>query len=260
MDCYDVSMERGGDISMWISKERVEEDLQERFQEHYPKVRRYLRIESYVLLVIFSLVILSFLPYTRQYFWWMIEDSPLYFPIGPLLIIAMVIVQRVTMKKYQLHEKLKGSLYRRRSTVVSLPIISLLFIGLFSFWMFYEQTASEAAAEFGRGVQVPTYFPFTVKSSSGDASVHKELQLDYTDGNHTLEMWISDEEPKEWDGTVVTLADGTKAWYNEEPGDLSLEWYRGGFLYELILEDPQGDFTQEDIIKVANSFQPVESK
>jgi hypothetical protein len=144
--------------------------------------------------------------------------------------------------------------------------VALLSIGLFIYFgLLRDQSISESAQDFGRKIQVPTAFPFKVKDSSGEMVFnHNELLLHYEDNSHTLDVNIKSNKPKELDGKVVTLNNGDKAWLHtaqdpDFPDDhsLYLDWYHDHLWYSLYLENEKGEFTEQDIINVANSFRDL---
>jgi hypothetical protein len=104
-----------------------------------------------------------------------------------------------------------------------------------------------------------------VKDSSGEMDFNRnELLLHYEDNNHTLDVTIKSNKPEELEGKVVTLNNGDKAWLDtaqdpDLPNDhsLYLDWYHDHLWYSLYLENEKGEFTEQDIINVANSFRDL---
>jgi hypothetical protein len=239
---------------------KVREDLYERFQEDYKKVKWFLILQNCLIAVTLLLMNLSVLPFTRKYFWWMFS-----YPVVPVIAFLINIFPLFFESKYNIRERLKGSLYRKWSTVIMVPVA----LGAMSLFVFFgiirEQSISEAAQEFGKKFQVPTAFPFEVKHSSGTIFFENdELLLHYEDDSHTLDVIIRSNKPAKLGGKTVILNNGNKAWLDTahdpdfpEDRSLYLDWYHDHLWYSLYLENLNGEFTEQDIINIANSFRDL---
>lgn len=101
----------------WMTK-KVQEELKERFQEDYPKVKWYLALQPFLpifyglamacVFIIFHILHIS----VNQYPWWtrmLAFAIPIFILQSPFLIV----ITRME-RKYQITDRLDGSLYRER--------------------------------------------------------------------------------------------------------------------------------------------------
>lgn len=203
--------------------------------------------------------------------WWV-------YPASILSVIALIFILGFLNKKLKLFTRIKWffqTVYRTIGlTVIVFVLTILLIVGLAVSCDKLDQmmSISHAAHDFGRKIEVPTSFPFQVQDSSGISSENDqnqdELNLTYFGDTDTLDLFITAKESGNPKGTVVTLANGEKAWFNMAiDSELSstqhsahLVWVHDHLWYSMYLIGDKHTFTQAEILKVANSFQPFKSK
>lgn len=307
---------------MWITKKRVHADLQERFQEDYPQVKRYLtllpRFLSLAIVImvcveigIFALADQLNLPLFPTgeanllglYFWKILSIILLI----TLLIFSPIIVRAVKInRKYQIYKKLKGSLYWKRSLqnnllslvliILSIPLIFwLLGVGMTAYLNAFPDPPANiplVEKQFGKQIEAPTSLPFQVLNTYAEVEKPGVMFLNYrgkwVTTVHTgpnfygmdssangIFVHISTHPLHPATGKTVTLQDGTPAQLSAsntnftDEVEYKLTWQKEGLWYELTRQysgmwveagSPSPSFTEQDILNIANSFQPVESK
>jgi hypothetical protein len=168
-------------------------------------------------------------------------------------------------------KKLKGTLLRKAELVLILSAAVMLWI-----WMdTLDQADLEAdntrtfpsveagVRAYGQEVELPTFVPFAVKSTEseihGDSDLHVAYYSDTSRFNihfaPWMELWISRSPHDMPKGKKLKLKNGTEAVFGHRvPEEPVLVWQSHGFWYELTMQRDFTEYSEQDFVKVADSF------